>query len=61
MRVEDVKVEFREGVNHEGVTERAIELLKMLEYRSAGHGEGPIAEYDFGWMWVELGLQDHRK
>jgi hypothetical protein len=23
--------------------------------------DGPIAEYDFGWMWAELGLQDHRK
>ena len=40
---------------------KVIEWLKMLENRSAGHGEGPIAEYDFGWMWVELGLQDHRK
>ena len=41
--------------------EKVIDWLKMLENRSSGHGEGPIAEYDFGWMWVELGLQDHRK
>ena len=41
--------------------EKVIDWLKMLENRSAEHGEGPIAEYDFGWMWVELGLQDHRK
>ena len=41
--------------------EKVIDWLKMLENRSAGHGEGPIAEYDFGWMWVELGLQEHRK
>lgn len=41
--------------------EKVIEWLKMLENRSAGHGEGPIAEYDFGWIWVELGLLEHRK
>jgi len=41
--------------------EKVIEWLKMLENRSAGHGEGPIAEYDFGWMWGELGLQEHRR
>ncbi|QRZ13918.1 hypothetical protein JWJ88_04460 [Paracoccus methylovorus] len=41
--------------------EEVIEWLKMLENRSATNREGPIAEYDFGWMWVELGLQDHRK
>jgi len=38
---------------------KVIDWLKMLENRSAKHGEGPIAEYDFGWMWIELGLQDH--
>ncbi|WGR63102.1 hypothetical protein E3U26_20630 (plasmid) [Paracoccus ferrooxidans] len=41
--------------------EKVIDWLKMLENRSAANGEGSIAEYDFGWMWVELGLQDHRK
>lgn len=41
--------------------EKVIDWLKMLENRSAAHGEGPIAEYDFGWMWGELGLQEHRK
>ncbi len=41
--------------------EKVIDWLKMLENRSAGHGEGLIAEYDFGWMWVELGLQGHRR
>ena len=40
---------------------KVIDWLKMLENRSAGHREGPIAEYDFGWMWEELGLRDHRK
>jgi hypothetical protein len=41
--------------------DKVIDWLKMLENRSAGHGEGPIAEYDFGWMWSELGLEGHRK
>lgn len=41
--------------------EKVIDWLKMLENRSAGHGDGPIADYDFGWMWLELGLQEHRK
>ena len=40
---------------------KVIDWLKMLENRSAKHGEGPIAEYDFGWMWVELGLQEHHR
>ncbi len=41
--------------------EQVIDWLKMLENRSAANAEGPIAEYDFRWMWGELGLQDHRK
>lgn len=51
----------RQAVRTAAGREKVIEWLKMLENRSAGHGEGPIAEYDFGWMWVELGLLEHRK
>ena len=51
----------RQAVRTAAGRAKVIEWLKMLENRSAGHGEGPIAEYDFGWIWVELGLQDHRK
>lgn len=51
----------RQAVRTAAGREKVIDWLKMLENRSAGHGQGPIAEYDFGWMWVELGLQDHRK
>ena len=51
----------RQAVRTVAGREKVIDWLKMLENRSAGHGEGPIAEYDFGWMWVELGLQEHRK
>ncbi len=41
--------------------EKVIDWLKMLENRSAGHGQAPIAEYDFAWMWDELGLQEYRR
>lgn len=51
----------RQAVRTSAGREKVIDWLKMLENRSAGHGEGPIAEYDFGWMWVELGLQEHRR
>lgn len=51
----------RQAVRTAAGRDKVIGWLKMLENRSAGHGEGPIADYDFGWMWVELGLQDHRK
>ena len=40
---------------------QVIEWLKLLENRSAKHRDDPIAQYDFSWMWAELGLQDHRK
>lgn len=51
----------RQAVRKAAGREKVIDWLKMLENRSAGHGEGPIAKYDFGWMWVELGLQEYRK
>lgn len=41
--------------------QKVIEWLKYLENRSAGQAEGPIADYDFGWMWDELSLADYRK
>jgi len=40
---------------------KVIEWLKLLQNRSARHDDGPIAEYDFGWIWAELGLQKYRK
>ena len=51
----------RQAVRTEAGRAKVIDWLKLLENRSAGHGDGPIAEYDFGWMWAELGLGDHRK
>jgi hypothetical protein len=38
-----------------------MEWLKLLENQSAHHDDAQIGEYDFGWMWAELGLQDHRE
>jgi hypothetical protein len=38
-----------------------MEWLKLHENRSAKHHDVAIGEYDFGWMWAELGLQEHRK
>ncbi len=51
----------RQAVRSVTGRERVIEWLKLLENRSAQHRDDPIAKYDFGWMWTELGLQDHRK
>ncbi len=51
----------RQAVRTAAGQAKVIDWLKLLENRSAGRGGDPIAEYDFGWMWVELGLQEHRK
>ncbi len=51
----------RQAVRSAAGREKVIEWLKLLENRSAGHRGGPIADYDFGWMWAELGLQGQRK
>lgn len=40
---------------------KVIEWLKLLENRSARQDDSPIAEYDFAWMWAELGLEELRK
>ncbi len=51
----------RKAVRSAGGREKVIEWLKLLENRSAHHEDAAICEYDFGWMWEELGLQDRRK
>lgn len=41
---------------------KVADWLKYLENGSAGHGPGdPMASYDFGWMWRELGLEGLRR
>jgi hypothetical protein len=39
---------------------KVVDWLKTLENNSAKHRNDAIEEYDFGWMWAELGLQEHR-
>ena len=51
----------RQAVRTAAGREKVIDWLKLLENRSAGRRDGPIAEYDFGWIWTELGLNEHRK
>ena len=51
----------RQAVRSATGREKVIEWLKLLENRSAGRRDDPIADYDFGWMWAELGLMEHRK
>lgn len=41
--------------------EKVVEWLKYLENGNARREGGASAEYDFSWMWVELGLEGHRK
>lgn len=40
---------------------KVVDWLKTLENNSAKHHNDAIEEYDFGWMWEELGLQEYRK
>jgi hypothetical protein len=51
----------RQAVRSAAGRKKVLEWLKLLENRSARHDDAPIGEYDFGWMWAELGLQEHRK
>jgi len=41
--------------------DKVLEWLKLLENHSAHQDDAQIGEYDFGWIWAELGLQDYRK
>ena len=42
--------------------EKVVAWLKTLENHSAKRPAGdPIGEYDFGWMWQELGVQALRE
>lgn len=51
----------RQAVRNAAGRQKVIEWLKLLENRNAGQQNVAIAEYDFGWMWAELGLLEHRK
>jgi len=41
--------------------EQVIEWLKYLENQAGQRGVEGLAEYDFGWLWAELGLADRRR
>jgi len=50
----------RQAVRSAAGRKKVLEWLKLLENRSAQNDDAGIGKYDFGWMWDELGLQDHR-
>jgi hypothetical protein len=41
--------------------EKVIDWLKDLEKSYANRADSLMAQYDFSWMWKELGLEDYRK
>ena len=51
----------RQAVRSAAGREKVIVWLKLLENRTGRHPDDPTAEYDFHWIWAELGLQDHKK
>lgn len=50
----------RQAVRSAAGRKKVVEWLKLLENRSAGRQDTPMAEYDFGWMWEELGVMAER-
>ena len=50
----------RQAVRSKVGREKVLEWLKLLE-NHAENNDAEIGGYDFGWMWAELGLQDHRR
>ena len=51
----------RQAVRNATGREKVIEWLKLLENHNAGQRNTAISDYDFGWMWGELGILEHRK
>lgn len=52
----------RKAVKSAKGREKVIAWLKMLENYSAQQPVGsPMAVYDFGWLWAELGLGNQRR
>lgn len=52
----------RKAVKSAKGREKVIVWLKMLENHSAQQPAGdPMADYDFGWLWEQLGLGDQRE
>jgi hypothetical protein len=51
----------REAARTPAGRKKVVEWLKLIENRSASNAGSPLAEYDFRWMWVELGLEGQRR
>lgn len=51
----------RKAVRTAAGRKKVVEWLKYLENASAKKVGSPMADYDFGWMWDELGLGDMRQ
>lgn len=51
----------RQAVRTAAGRRKVVEWLKLIENQSAGRQGTPLAEYDFGWMWDELGLAEQRR
>src|SRR5262249_17011704 len=51
----------REAAQSEAGQPRVVNWLKDMENRAAKTGNGgPMASYDFAWMWRELGVAELR-
>ena len=51
----------RQAVRSPKGKKAVIDWLKTVENRSARRTGSPVADYDFSWMWDELGLAEYRK
>jgi hypothetical protein len=51
----------RRAVRSAAGRKKVVEWLKLLENNSAKAEGTPMAEYDFRWMWEELGVLDERR
>lgn len=51
----------RQAVKSAKGRQEVIAWLKLIENRSAHQSESPIGNYDFGWVWDELGISGERE
>jgi hypothetical protein len=51
----------RQAVRSAAGRKKVIEWLKLIENRSAGHPDASLSDYDFRWMWDQLGIAEHRR
>ena len=51
----------RAAAGTKGGRQKVAKWLKYLESSSGRHRDDPMASYDFGWLWTELGMDDLRR